>query len=359
MKQHIKSGLEGELKILNKMITSLVEILEEKGIITSEEWEQRIKEEKRLEDLKGRPANRKGKLMTFRWYGGKYTHLSWLLPLLPRTKHFCEPFAGSGVVLLNREPSPIETLNDIDGDIVNFFRILREKPEELIRRLYLTPFSYEEFKRACELKREENISDVERARLFFIRAEQVRIGLAQEATPGRWAWCKLTSRRGMAGAVSRWLSKIDNLEDLVDRLRRVQIENKPAIEVIKKYDSPETLFYCDPPYPHISRGDKNAYGYEMKDQDHRRLAEVLNSVQGLVALSGYRSSFMDGLYEDWTCIEAPTKTAHSVKQPRTEFLWVNYEVPEKIIRLTGSKVVYHGDGLKKTKPQDFYHTTTL
>jgi len=299
--------------------------------------------------------NCRRKLMSFRWYGGKYSHLAWLLPLLPSTKHFCEPFGGSGVVLLNREPSPIETYNDIDGDVVNFFRVLRKKPEELLEKLYLTPFSYEEFKRACELKGNNELPDVESARLFFIRAEQVRIGLAQEATPGRWAWCRFTSRRGMAGGVSRWLAKVEGLQDIVERLRRVQIENKPAIDVIKLYDSPETLFYCDPPYPHESRGDPRAYGYEMSDKEHEELAEVLLSVKGLVALSSYRCSLMNRLYKNWTCIEAQTKISHSAKEFRTEALWVNYEIPEELIAYVRCHIVHKGSTLKKIPPNKFCH----
>lgn len=267
---------------------------------------------------------RRKRLLAFRWYGGKFSHLNWLLPLLPKTQHYCEPFGGSAAVLLNREPSPVETYNDIDQNMVTFFEVLRDNPQELIDKLYLTPFSHEEFKKAYESRSRGDLSDVERARLFFIRAEQVRIGLAQTATQGRWAWCKLTSRRGMSGAVSRWLNRVEALWAVAERLRRVQIENKDAIEVITQYDSPETLFYCDPPYPHETRGDSNAYGYEMSDEDHEKLAEVLHGVAGKVAISSYKSRLMDKLYEGWARVDAPTMIAHSVKELRTESLWTNY-----------------------------------
>ena len=91
------------------------------------------------------------KLIAFGWYGGKFSHLDWLLPLLPKCLHYCEPFAGSGAVLMNREPSPVETYNDIDGEVVNFFKVLRESKEELIEQIALTPFSREEFSLACKL----------------------------------------------------------------------------------------------------------------------------------------------------------------------------------------------------------------
>jgi DNA adenine methylase len=266
------------------------------------------------------------KLVAFGWYGGKYSHLDWLLPLLPRIKHFCEPYGGSAAVLLNREPSPIETYNDLDGDVVNFFRVLRDKKEALIEKIGLTPFSFEEFSRAISEKNNANLSDMERARLFYIRARQTRTGLAQVATPGRWAHCRLSSRAGMAGAVSRWLGAVEDLPLIAQRLLRVQIENRPAIEVIKRYDSPETLFYCDPPYPHECRGDSNGYGYEMTDAEHKELAELLHLVKGKVAISSYFCNLMDKLYGDWKFIEAPEKKCHSVKKPRKETLWVNYEI---------------------------------
>lgn len=267
------------------------------------------------------------KVIAFGWYGGKFNHLNWLLPLLPDATHYCEPFGGSASVLLNRKPSLVETYNDIDGEVVNFFRVLRDRQEELIQAIGLTPFSREELRIAAE-ESIDDLSELERARRFFVRARQVRTGLAQTASVGRWAHCKLTSRAGMAGAVSRWLGSVEGLSEIVQRLLRVQIENSPAIEVIQRYDSEETLFYCDPPYPHASRGDANAYRYEMIDDEHRQLAEVLKNVKGKVALSGYHCDLLDKLYEDWDYIEASPKQCLSVKQPRTEVLWINYEVPK-------------------------------
>lgn len=265
-----------------------------------------------------------GKLIAFGWYGGKFSHLDWLLPLLPEAQHFCEPFGGSAAVLLNRRPSPVETYNDIDGEIANFFRVLRDRKNKLVEAIGLTPFSREEFESAIN-EPVHDVSDVERARRFYIRARQVRTGLAQKASAGRWAHCRLTSRAGMSGAVSRWLGAVEDLPLIAQRLLRVQIENDRATNVIKRYDSEDTLFYCDPPYPHDSRGDNNAYGYEMKDDEHRELAEVLHKVNGRVALSSYRSKLMDELYGDWRCIEAPAKVVHSVKTFRQELLWINYE----------------------------------
>lgn len=265
------------------------------------------------------------KLIAFGWYGGKYSHLDWLLPLLPNTTHYCEPFGGSAAVLINREPSPVETYNDIHGEVVNFFRVLREQKEALTEAIGLTPFSRAEFEDAINGSTVK-LSELERARRFYILARQVRTGLAQKASAGRWAHCLLTSRAGMAGAVSRWLGAVEDLPLIAQRLLRVQIENASAIEVIRRYDNQETLFYCDPPYPHGSRGDSNAYAYEMTDNQHRELAEVLKNVQGKVAISGYHCDLMTELYGDWQMIEAAEKMTHTVKTLRREVLWINYSL---------------------------------
>ncbi len=276
-------------------------------------------------EVKARTERRK--LIAFGWYGGKFSHLDWLLPLLPPAHHYCEPFGGSAAVLLNREPAPIETYNDLDGEVVNFFRILREQSDELIRRIALTPFSRKELEIACQ---REDVDDIERARRFYVRARQTRTGLAQTASPGRWAYCVATSRAGMGGAVSRWFGGIEELFYIADRLLRVQIENLPAEEVLRKYDSEQTLFYCDPPYIHETRGDTKAYAFEMTNEEHVRLAKILHSLRAKVAISGYRCELMDTLYNDWYLTEAPPKICHSVKEVRREALWTNYDPKEAI-----------------------------
>ncbi len=266
--------------------------------------------------------------IVFGWYGGKFSHLDWLLPLLPECHHYCEPFAGSGAVLLNRMPSSVETYNDIDGEVVNFFRVLRDQHEELIRAIALTPFSREEYYRAIHTT--NGVSDVERARCFYIKARQTRTGLAQTASLGRWANCKNTSRAGMSGVVSRWLGGVGALDDIAQRLMRVQIENRPAVDVIQLYDSPKTLFYCDPPYLHATRGDAKAYGFEMDEEQHREFAEVVNGCSGMVAVSGYEHPLMDKLFEPgrWFKTLGSRKTIHSTKGTRQEVLWTNYD-PKK------------------------------
>lgn len=277
--------------------------------------------------------DRKGKRIVFGWYGGKFSHLKWLLPLLPECHHYCEPFAGSAAVLINRNPSNVETYNDIDGEVVNFFRILRDQGQDLIRAISLTPFSREEYHKAI-YHSVEDIDDVERARRFYIKARQTRTGLAQTASLGRWANCKDTSRSGMSGVVSRWLGGIDALDDIAQRLIRVQIENRPAVDIIRLYDSPSTLFYCDPPYLHATRGDSKAYGFEMDEKHHREFANAVNQCKGKVAVSGYDHPVMDEIFPSnlWHKTFGLDKTIHSTKDKRQEVLWTNYN-PDNFERI--------------------------
>lgn len=278
---------------------------------------------------------RRKKLIAFGWYGGKFSHLDWLLPLLPTTPYYCEPFAGSAAVLLNREPSSVETYNDLDGEVAAFFRVLRDNGEELTKAIALTPFSREEFALACQLDPE--LPDIERARRFYVRARQVRTGLAQTASLGRWANCSGTSRSGMSGVVSRWFGGVEALPQIAARLLRVQIENRPATDVVRLYDSKDTLFYLDPPYVHDTRGDSKAYKYEMTDSQHLELAEALNSAKGKVAISNYDCDLYQKLFPErrWHKFSIET-TNHATKGRRTECLWCNYD-PYAVRATNGTK----------------------
>lgn len=160
--------------------------------------------------LVGNASKRQRKMIAFGWYGGKYVHLDFILPRLPTdAPHFCDVYGGSAAVLINRHPAQAETYNDLDGELVNFFRVLRDQPDELIRVIGLTPFSRQELAEACTPT--PDLPPIERARRFYVRARQTRTGLAQTSSEGRWAHCVLTSRAGMAGAVSRWLGAVEGL----------------------------------------------------------------------------------------------------------------------------------------------------
>ena len=263
------------------------------------------------------------KLIAFGWYGGKYSHLDFILPRIPNdAQHFCDVYGGSAAVLVNLPPFPVETYNDLDSELVNFFQTLRNQGSKLIKAISLTPFSREELVRAC--KPEKGLSRLERARRFYVRARQTRTGLAQKSSEGRWAHCVLTSRAGMAGAVSRWLGSAEGLPQIVQRLQRVQIEHAPALEVIHRYDTRNTVFYLDPPYVHAARGDAAAYGHEMTDEEHEDLAGTLNRIRGRAILSGYRTKLYDRLFAKWKRVDAPERLCRSVRKPRQESLWLNF-----------------------------------
>ena len=267
---------------------------------------------------------RRSKMIAFGWYGGKFVHLGFILPNLPTdAEHFCDVYGGSAAVLINRPPAPVETYNDLDSELVNFFAVLRDEPERLVHKIGLTPFSREELVKACEA--EPGLPPLERARRFYIRARQTRTGLAQTSSEGRWAHCVLTSRAGMAGAVSRWLGAVEGLPEIAQRLQRVQIENAPALEVIRRYDTPNTLFYLDPPYVHASRRDAAAYHHEMTDAEHCDLAALLRGIKGRAVLSGYRSRLYDELFAGWHRVDADEKLCNASKGKRRESLWMNFE----------------------------------
>lgn len=279
------------------------------------------------------------RITAFSWYGGKASHLGWLLPLLPRCRHFVDLFGGSASVLLNREPSPIETYNDLDNNVVNFFKVLRVMPDELIRLLNLTPYSREDRKEALRAMREPLTDelDLERARQFFIMAKQTQRGQAQMITDSElnaWRFTRNVIQRGMAWYNAQWQSGIDGLSSVAARLRNVQIENYPALDIIRLYNDPGVLLYCDPPYVHDTRRlDKTStYAHEMTPDDHRALAAALHSHKGLVALSGYPSPLYDELYADWNHIDVPYETASVQKttaatdSTRIERLWCNYNL---------------------------------
>ena len=271
-----------------------------------------------------RIASRRSKrFIAFGWYGGKFSHLDFLAPLFPAdAAHFCDVYGGSAAVLMNVGPYPVETYNDIDSELVNFFETLRDRRSELVEAIGLTPFSREELVRACEPA--DGLTRLERARRFYVRARQTRTGLAQKSSEGRWAHCVLTSRAGMAGAVSRWLGSVEALPEIAQRLLRVQIENAPALDVVRRYDTAETLFYLDPPYVHSVRGDAAAYGHEMSDGEHEEVASALHSIRGRAVLSGYRSELYDELYADWRRVDADERVCHSVGKPRRESAWLNF-----------------------------------
>lgn len=271
------------------------------------------------------------KLIAFGYYGGKYSHLDWLLPLLPTQgiNHYCEPFGGSGAVLINRPPAPVETYNDLDGEIINFFKVLREQKDALLEQLAFTPYARAEF--VSSLHPSEELSDLERARLFYVRIRQVRTALPN-ATPGRWGYVTQDSRNGMSIVVSRFYNSLDKLAEVAFRLQRTQLECLPAIDLIGRYDSDETLFYLDPPYtPDVCFVD---YKHVMSLKQHADLINSVRACSGKVAISGYENPLYNKCLSDWFITRAPLKSVWSSDgKERQEVLWTNYD-PTKIANAT-------------------------
>lgn len=262
-------------------------------------------------------------MIAFAYYGAKNTHLQHILPLLPECSHYCEPFAGSAAVLLNREPSPIETLNDLNGDIVNFFRVLRDNSQALIDALMLTPYSREEFILAWEPCEDP----VERARRWYVRV-QMDVAKAGARKDRSWSTNVSFSPGAHSYCVRNFMQKIPGMYDIVQRLRTVQIDNRPAVDCIKKYGRVGTLIYLDPPYVPECRTSSNDYKFEMSIEDHWELSVVAKSTPAMVAISGYDSELYDHLYKDWHKTVFPKKAVPMSRgkgRVTQECLWTNYD----------------------------------
>lgn len=224
-----------------------------------------------------------------RYHGGKWRLAPWIIRQFPAGHDvYVEPFAGSASVLFRKERSPIEVLNDLDGDVVNFFRVLREQKNALINAISLTPFAVEEWK----LSMEPSHDPIEKARRFYVRCYMNRAGGTAQWLSG-WRRQKVFTRElnGAAnmGSAAVSFAKTEHLYDVADRLRGVFIESIEAIEVIQRYDTPRTLFYLDPPYVHETRSKwaGKSYRHEMTDDQHRELLVLLNGINGMAIISGY------------------------------------------------------------------------
>lgn len=249
---------------------------------------------------------------------------------MPPHIHYVEPFAGGLAVLLRRNPESIsEVVNDLDGDLTNFWSVLRDEHSfvEFKRKCEATPFSEVLFNAA--LDPDPHDSHVDRAVKFFIRCRQSRQGLGNSFA----TLSKNRTRRGMNEQVSSWLTAIEGLPEIHTRLKRVVILNENATSVIRQEDSSSTFFYCDPPYLHETRVSTSDYQCEMSADAHQRLLTVLAEIKGTFMLSGYRSKLYDGIAErfGWRRVdrEIDCKASSAKEKPmRIESLWMNYSVNE-------------------------------
>jgi DNA adenine methylase len=273
--------------------------------------------------------------LPLKWHGGKYYLASKIVALMPPHLHYVEPYFGGGAVLLAREPeepslwlSPhkgvSEVVNDINGSLINFWRVLKDPAafERFRRIVEAIPVSRAEWEEAHAhvYSGTDLVAD---AVAFFVDCRQSRSGLMKGFTPVT----RNRTRRKMNGNVSEWLSAVEGLADVHARLKRVCIENVPALDLIRREDTPGTLFYVDPPYLHETRTSREAYAFEMTEQDHRELLEVLRACQGKVMLSGYPSPLYDEALAGWTrhTFDLPNNVASGEqKQRETEVVWCNF-----------------------------------
>ncbi len=238
-----------------------------------------------------------------------------------------EPFGGGGSILLLKAPSYNEVYNDIDGEVVNFFRVLRERPEELIRAIDLTPYSREE-QINCFLP-SEGVDDLERARRLYVRTWQSHGG---GRTQGRTSWRYEKGNKRGTRIIDDW-NKTKHLWAVVARLKMVQIECDDAMRIIKRFDSKETLFYLDPPYLPETRSvrwRKKAYTFELTEDYHAELVEMLVGLQGMVVISGKPDPLYENLLAGWEIYQKTTQT--DFQSSTVEKLWISPNATQKMVQ---------------------------
>jgi DNA adenine methylase len=263
-----------------------------------------------------------------KWHGGKASHhgkpARWLISLMPAHLHYCEPFAGGLAVLLAKDPEGTsEVVNDLNGQLMNFWKVLRDFNlfERFRRQVEAIPLARQAWEEARDAHPYDPVDD---AVAFFVNNRQSLAGRMTSFT----AWTRTRTRRGMNGNVSEWVGAVDGLPEIHARLRRVGLDCLPALTFIQKEDTPQTLFYCDPPYLHETRAATQCYGtYEMTEEDHRKLLDLLLQVKGKVILSGYPSHLYDTTLSQWTrhTLDVPNHAASGPKKRRmTEVAWCNF-----------------------------------
>ena len=250
----------------------------------------------------------------FAYYGGKTTLAPKIASLLPAHEHYVEPFAGSLAVLLAKKPSRAETVNDLDGDLMTFWRVLRDRPDDLERVCALTPHSRAELEIAKDL---DVADDLERARRVFVRLTQSRSHSMKQTG---WWTTKNPLGRTVAPSVKAFAMRISKV---AGRLESVSLESRDALDVMRDYGAePTACLYVDPPY----LGETRATNYRVEmtaDDAHIALADVLNECKATVVLSGYDAPLYADLFGGWHRMELPGATTLSGDTDRVEVLWSN------------------------------------
>lgn len=255
--------------------------------------------------------------------GAKNRLAPWICEYIPEHKVYLEPYFGSGAVFFNKVPARIETLNDLDENVVNYFQVVREKSDKLAEQLEMTPYSRDEYYRACEFNSKD--SDIEKARKFAVRCWQ-GFGCSNLYRNG----FRSSQQSKSPHTTKEWSGIPERIRLASERLKNAQIENLPATEVIKRYDTSDVFMYVDPPYLHGTR--KNyLYKHEMKDDAHVELLELLVSHPGKVLLSGYNNEMYNDMLQGWNRVQKKTQAEAGI--PRVETLWMNYEIGQSELPL--------------------------
>lgn len=259
--------------------------------------------------------------------GAKWGMAKLIAGMMPPHRSYLEPFFGSGAVLFNKKPSAIETVNDLDDDICNFFCVLKQEPERLAEAISMTPYARTVFNDAHANR---GTDDFDKAVRFAIRSKMghgfktyQKTGFKVDVFARERSYC-----------VDCWNRMPTDLLEAAKRLKYVQIENKPALELIKRFNHDNVLIYADPPYMLGTRSGKQ-YRCEMTDRDHEELLDALVHHKGFVILSGYRSELYHDILgsEDWYATEI--KAYNQNADQRTEVLWTNFQPPGEQLSLFG------------------------
>ncbi len=248
-----------------------------------------------------------------RYHGGKWRIAPWIVRHIPPHQRYVEPFAGAASVLIRKPRAASEILNDLDGELVNLFRVVRDQGAELRRMLELTPYAREEFAESYEQAQDP----IEQARRTLVRSW---MGFGSAAV-GRRTGFRVNSRRNGGMPSKEWSTYPDALPAIIERLRGVVIEHRDALDVIRANDGPGTLHYVDPPYPASVRDEGRDYRYELSDDDHCELAEALHGLRGAVMVSGYDCPLYRDLYRGWRIVRHAAVADRGGS--RTECLWLS------------------------------------
>lgn len=263
-----------------------------------------------------------------KYFGGKGILVKQLVSLIPKHLNYVEPYCGSSVLLLNKQPFGAEIINDLDCRVTNFWQVLQNKDSfgEFSRLVNLTPFSQREFELAKDSKPKEKL-DVIAAKNFFLLCRMSLAGTQKSFSP----ITKTRLRQGINENVAAYLSSVSNLDKIVSRLKNVVVLNQPAFKVIKNFNTVNTVLYCDPPYIHDTRTSDNGYSYEMTDIQHKELLTTLSKFKGKFLLSGYDNTLYNSFEQENKWNSKIFKTGRTLaygkrKRVMQEKVWYNYDL---------------------------------